>query len=458
MRRLLLSLLLLGGLVALAPSARAGDGEPGPSVRKGRPDFVRQLTDAERAFLRSKFEGWDTLPIEKRQRIAQNVVRLRSMTPEEKQRLEAHIKRMKRRPGGGPGRHEHGRFHDRATGALINRAIAREARRALGRDFERELRKRDISERAFEMSVAGSFWRRISARRAAGGEPVAPDALPDDFPQHWRASYAETYKAYAALAPDAKERAGQARRLHFRLAMHQGERFRAKVRAMDLKGEQQLDAVGAAVQAEWPEALPEVTADPEALLRGAERHELRHAAQRLLRRTERLEKEEAAVLASLLNRLAVHHREKATDADARAAADDLLKAVLQRELRVPASVLADMPPASEPEARLAFLAGLAGRGRGFGPGGPKDRKDRPSRGPRGGEGVRWVRQKPEGVSDADWAIFKTIVEAAMKARDFEALRAFRTQKPEGMSDEGYQAILTSMKDRPGGRKGRQGPR
>lgn len=358
MRAVLPLLLTLGlgvaALVAAAPCARAGDDEP--SVAKAKPDFLRQLSESEHAFLKKRFANWDAMSVEKRQRIAQNVVRLRSMTPQEKQRLQDHIRRMK---GRSRKDHERGRFHDRATGALINRALAREARRTLGRDFERELRKRDIADHTFEMSVGHTFWRAVSTQRAAQGEPPAPDTLPEDVPGRVRAQYAQAHAAYSKLPAESKQRPGYARRMHFKLAMLQAGRFRGTVRAMDLKGDAQLDAVAKAIRAEWPEALAKVLEDPEGLLKASEKHELRRAVRRILRRTERLEKEEAAVLVSLLSRLAIHHRKD--DDGAREASDALLKAVLQRELRVPAEALADLPPASEPEKRLEFFRELAAK-------------------------------------------------------------------------------------------------
>ena len=471
MRRLLLSaLLVLGGLLTAAPALHADDGKP--AGVKGRPDFVRQLSANELSFLRKKFDNWDAMSADKRQRIAQNVVRLRTMTPEEKKRLDDHIKRMKQR-GKGRGR---GRTHDHATRVLIGRALVHEARRVLGRDFERELRKRDISEHAFEVSLGQGFWRKLSEQRRAAGAPVAPDALPADFPARWREHYEKAHATYASLPAESKERAGHARRLHFKLAMHEGGKFRAKVRAMDLKGEAQLDGIAAAIREQWPDALTQTLEDRQSLIKDAEKYELRRAVQRLLRRTEKLEKEEAAVLVSLLNRLAVHHRKKPADADGRAESDALLKAVLQRELKVPAEALAAMPPASQPEERLAFFAGLAGRMRVHGFGGMHGRGTHRGGSHPGGRGAmdgRSMRrnlpklEKPEGVSDADWAIYKTMRDAAFETQDHARLRSFWTQKPEGMTDAGYQTLVKALREHLGHRggnrsgdrkKGRRGPR
>lgn len=463
------ALLVLGGLSTAAPALHADDGVSGgrKGVAKARPDFVRQLSKSEAAFLRKKFANWDAMSVEKRQRIAQNIVRLRTMTPEERKRLEDHIGRLKQRGSKGRGR---GRTHDHATRVLIGRALVRESRRVLGHEFERQLRKRDISEHAFEVSLGHAFWRKLSEQRRAAGEPVNPEALPADFPTRWRDHYAKAHGAYVALPADAKERAGHARRLHFKLAMHEGEKFRQKVRAMDLKGDAQLDGIAAAMREQWPEALEQTFADRDALLASAEKYELRRAVQRLLRRTEKLEKEEAAVLASLLNRLAVHHRKKPADAESRAASDAMLKAVLQRELKVPAEALADLPPASEPEKRMAFFAGLAARARLHGFGGPKSRgHHRGGRGPMDGRSGRRTpgrMEQPEGVSDADWAIYTKARNAAWEAKDFEALRRLHGVKPDAMSAAGFEAIVKAWRahhqragNRSGDRKkGRRGPR
>ena len=63
--------------------------------------------------------------------------------------------------------------------------------------------------------------------------------------------------------------------------------------------------------------------------------------------------------------------------------------------------------------------------------------------------------QPEGVSDADWAIYIKVRDAAMAAKDFETLRALWTTKPEGMTDAGHQAVLEALKARMGDRKGRR---
>lgn len=451
MRRFLLPLLLALGVTLVAvPQARAGDGPPKP-----RRDHVAALTEAERTFVEQRIEGWADLPPEKQQRIAQNILRMRSMTDAEKRRLQDHIQRIKRRDA--KGERGRGRFHDHATRALIDRALAREARRVLGRDFERTLRRRDISEHAFEKSFGWTFWRKVSERLTATGNPTAPDALPEDFPRRWRQRYTRGYDAWQALPAEAKERRGHARRLHFSLAMLQAERFRARVRAMGLSGEAQLDAVAASLRKEFPQVLEQSLEDPEALVRAAEKLELRRAAGRILRRTEQLEKEEAAVLASLLNRLAAHHRQDEGGAADVAAGDALLRSVLARELRVPAAALADMPPASKPAERLAWLRGLAKRARVPELGGARDAghghgrgKGDPRRGRRGPPRL----EQPEGVSDADWTIYERARDAALESKDRGALLRLLREKPEGMSDEGFARIQRALKSRMGPRRGR----
>ena len=76
-------------------------------------------------------------------------------------------------------------------------------------------------------------------------------------------------------------------------------------------------------------------------------------------------------------------------------------------------------------------------------------------------------EKPEGVSDADWAIYKTMRDAAFETQDHARLRSFWTQKPEGMTDAGYQTLVKALREHLGHRggnrsgdrkKGRRGPR
>jgi len=472
MRCLPFHLLLVFALgLALPAMAQADDDKPAPT--RGKPakasrDFVSQLTPAELELVQTRVKDWPSLETAKKQRIAHNIVRMRTMTDVEKKRLGEHIKRMRNK-----GR-ARGRSRDHATRALIGKALAREARKTLGRDFERALRKHDITAHTLEVSLSSVFWRNVSDRHAAKGDPVAPDQLPADFPAHWREHYARGHQGWSKAAPESKERAGMARRLHFKLAMHQGERFRGEVRGMDLKGDAQLDAISAAIRAKWPEAMASSLEDPDALLRAADRWELRRAVKRLLLRTERLEKEEAAVLVSLLNRLAIHHRKK--DEAGAAASDAQLKRVLVKELRLAQTDVEGLPPASDPQARMAFLFQLlrkygghtmGGRPGGQRPGGQRpggqrpggQRSGREGRGPSEagrGAGRRMPRMaQPEGVSDADWAIYVKVRDAAMAAKDFEALRALWTTKPEGMTDAGHQAVVEALKARMGDRKGRR---
>lgn len=441
MRRLILpALLVLGALCVVATPLHADDDESVST--RARPDFLRQLKPAELSFLKEKIRGWEQLSLEKRQRVAQNVIRMRTMTPTEKQRLEGHIKRMQSRDRQG----RRGRY-DHAGRALVGRALARAARKQLGRDLERTLRRRDISDHAFEVSVVGTFMRKVVERRAAAGDPPAPDRLPADFPARWREHYAEKYAEFAALPADAKQRGAMAGRLYFKLSMVDHERLRAKVRAMDVKGEAQLEAIADAARAQFGEAFAETLADPEALVRGAETYELRRAVGRIVRRSERLDKDEAAALVSLLNRLAVHHRQKPADADARTASDAVLKDVLRREFKATDEELAAMPSADDAEARQAFLVRLATRRYMHGAG-QRHGSKRGSNGSRAaGRRSMPKLEQPEGVSDADWAIYSAARDKALQAKDWDALRRLRTQKPEGMSDAGYRAVLEALQAR-----------
>ena len=105
MRRFaLLTLLAFGALVGTALPAHADDDKVRggkPIAAKARQDFLSALTDAERTYLRKNVKGWETLPPEKQQRMAQNVIRMRTMTEAEKSRLQGHIKRLKRQRGPG---------------------------------------------------------------------------------------------------------------------------------------------------------------------------------------------------------------------------------------------------------------------------------------------------------------------------------------------------------------------
>jgi hypothetical protein len=100
-------LLLATTLVAFAPGVRAGDAPPAPPVSApvpgpaATPSAVSRLTPEELAFVRRRLPDFDARDEAEREKIATNVLRLRSLSPEERKRL---VERMQRVEGeGGPG-------------------------------------------------------------------------------------------------------------------------------------------------------------------------------------------------------------------------------------------------------------------------------------------------------------------------------------------------------------------
>ncbi|MDA1194441.1 MAG: DUF3106 domain-containing protein [Planctomycetota bacterium] len=401
-------------------------------------DSVKQLTDAEREFLASRVPGWAELEPAKQQRIARNVVRMRTMTPAEKERLAGHIAEMRNK--GGSEMRGKGGLQDSATRALIARALAREARRTLGEDFARRLQQRDVSDQAFENTFSWAFWRRVNEHRSASGDPVAPEALPAGFPDRWRAHYAKEHARWIATAESEGERSSLARRLHLKVVMFEAEDFRTRLGRTDLSGDEYLDAIGSELRQRWPEAFASSIEKPDALIEAADQYELKRSIQRVLRRSGRLEKEEAVVLVRLLDRLAAEHRK----GDGAAPADALLKQVLMRELGVPEAALADLPAADQTAERQEFLLELARRHRLRAlatAGTPSDgsSRRRPPGARRGGFGER-----PDDVSEADWAIW---VAARKERADGDGFRHLMQNKPEGMTDAGWEAVRASLRGR-----------
>jgi hypothetical protein len=422
-------------LALCLPLARSAQAEGGAAARPAahQRDHVAQLTHAELAFLRARIKGWDKLDPSKKQRIARNVVRIRSLKPEQRRAFVAKLGRLRAHRRGGPER-----FHDHATVMLVNRALGGEARKLLGRRFEARLRSLDITHGAFEMAFSMTFWRQVTASLAAQGEPPAPDALPDGLAPYVRREYAQTYAEYARqrdrTPPDARKVQGERRRLWFKLAEGQGDQVRRELQQTDLKGEAYVAAFGSRMRAQWGSAFDAALADPDALLETAERIEVRRAVRRLLARTGRPDREESALLATLLSRLAGAYAPR--DGEAASSADAALRLVLKRELHLDEAELAALPPAGKTQARAAWLAqvlrarlGLrisAGRGR-------HDVRRRPLLGTR-----------PQGVSEADWTIFKRAVARRLGAGGRPpALDA----KPEGMSEEGWARIRAAVAKR-----------
>ena len=438
-RRTVVLVALLGLVLPFARPAWAGEGDapvaPGAAPQADT-DYVAQLTAEELGFLRTRIKDWDTLDGRKKQVIARNVLRIRNLKPEQRQAFEKKIGRLRE---GGPddGRR---RFHDRATMILVNRGLAEEARRALGQAFDEGMRRRDLSQEAFEMAFSMSFWRTVASGLAAGGEPPAPGALPAEAPEHQKAQYTRAHAEYAA-ATEAKRRAGLAQRLWFSLAMFKGEQLRRRLQQTDLKGDAYVAAVGAAVRGEWAEAFQGALADPQALLDAVERVEVKRSLRRLIQRSGALDREESTLLVALLARLAGENL--VADGDAAGQVDAALKLVLVREFGLAPEEAAKLPAAADAAARSAFLqrflrTRLAGQGRMLG--GPPGRGDGRSDGR--GRRTSPALARPDGVSDADWGLFEAAVQELRPGANGRP--AFFREKPEGMSDEGYRLLREAL--------------
>ncbi len=99
-------LLLATTLVAFAPGVRAEDAPPTPPVSPApaagpTPSAVSRLSPQELEFLRRRLPDFDRRDEAERERIATNVIRLRSLSPEDRKRFIERVHRVEAE--GGPG-------------------------------------------------------------------------------------------------------------------------------------------------------------------------------------------------------------------------------------------------------------------------------------------------------------------------------------------------------------------
>ncbi len=261
-RRLLplLPLFLLVVLVAARPA------------RADEPGALDRLTPAEVQTLTERVPGWATLPAEQREHIAKNVIRLRSLGPEERARLETrmrelerHRERLGRLPGMEGLRNPAARDAMRQRGLLVHAlglsllaALPEEARSAIEKNLPADSRP-DLEAVFFH-----HFWEAC-VKRHATADPSTIE-IPSDLP-------ALVQRRLATLRERASSGdAGARRRLaHFvfgreMIRLHQG------LAPVDPGDEDALRAIGDRLREAEPEAFQEAmeelekaVADPESL-------------------------------------------------------------------------------------------------------------------------------------------------------------------------------------------------
>jgi hypothetical protein len=215
--------LLLGTavLLAAAPRARADDAAPAAG-----PGAVSRLTAEEAEFLRRRFPDWDQKDAAERDRLAANVLRLRSLSPEERARLLERVRRAERAGLLGTGElservawwREHGADVRRRAlqGHAATRAIAGGIVRSLPEEARRALQAKDgpaalspLHRAAVETAIVSAWWKRATESLAAA-PPLdavpAPDAPPRESAELVRLRD-ETSKRGGGAAPAELRRA-----------------------------------------------------------------------------------------------------------------------------------------------------------------------------------------------------------------------------------------------------------
>lgn len=377
--------MLAGAAFGLAPSARA-DGE---RAAPGAPaDPLERLTGEERAFLAKRIPGWNDLDEARRRHIAQNVIRLRDLTPEDRARFRERVKRVTKAPRGEASDGRLGRLERDGTRILATRGVGSLARAELGLDAEAALLERGVSSVAFDIAFSRLFLLRVVGQVLAEREPPAPDTLPAGTPPEARARYAEAHARWqAALDDEEKRQLGQ--RLGLRVVMAEAEWLRRSLSPTDMgSGDAYALALGRRLREKWPRAFDEslawVRSEPDRFLEMVERDEAQRAVEVLGRARGALGRDETRLLVALLDRFATHHRDAAPERLARL--DDALRAAWTDGLRLPAEAWDRLPPRSEPKEREEALA-----------------KALRLPGPRPDARGRFGWRKPPGVSDEAWA-------------------------------------------------------
>lgn len=354
----LLALLILGaGGVVLGPHARAEEA-PGAS---GPRDFLSELKPRELEFLRTRIPGWERLEEAQRQRIAQNVIRLRNLGEAERQHFHRRLKHLT--DAGGEGRGGLApleRLKRDGTRLLAARGLGLLARRELGLDLERGLLARGVPDHAADLAFAELFWERAAAMAQA----PKPEDLPAHLPAEARQRYAELHARHAGAEGPGRERLGRALGLAYILL--RSEALRRAVTVTDPPhSEAYALALGERLKAAWPEAFAaavgSVRENPAGFVQAAERHAVRSAVESLGRARGRLGRDELRVLVLLADRAASHNA--APRPEVRERVDRLVREILVGLLEIPVEAVDGLPDRSAPEAReeaLRRLLRLAG--------------------------------------------------------------------------------------------------
>ncbi len=454
---LLACLIALACAASIAGTAYADDGERSAKKadRKAGPrtgevqDYLAQLKPEELTFLREKVKGWDQLDLSKKQVIARNVVRIRNMPPEQRKQFEARLRHMRDKSK------RWDRLRDRGSHMLISKGLAHAALQKLGRGFEGQLRRRDISSHVFEMSFGRTFWGKVAESALPEGKlPTDEQLTAMGVPEKMLARF-KAMRAQFEAATKPEDKRNMRKRVGRMLGFMRANKLREELARSDIKGKDAyVAAVAHKVVQTWPAEFASSLEDREALLRNAENEEVRRSLRRLLKRDGKLLREEASLLVQLVDRWVASERK-----DGEAAAkdgDDVIKRVLRDRLRVPVAMVETLPPRAQAEQRATWLRRILDRFGGVGRFGRDGRNGRNGRDGKvrgkgkskgfGPGGTRRGPRKPEGVSDAQWKDLQEAFKRWMRDKSSPLV------KPDSWDQAAWDQMTEKFKR--GGMKGR----
>jgi hypothetical protein len=211
--------ILLVTLTTEAPLARADDEAPAAGTASSR------LSSEEAEFLRRRFPDWEQKDAAERERLAQNVLRLRALSPAERTRLMERVRRAEQAGLVGTGKlsdrvgwwRDHGtdvrkralqgHAATRAIAGSVVRALPEEARRAFAKDGPGALSP--LHRSAVETAIVAA-WRKRVAESLVAEPPIdavpAADAPPGDAAEFVRLRD-EVVRRGGAAAPLERRRA-----------------------------------------------------------------------------------------------------------------------------------------------------------------------------------------------------------------------------------------------------------
>jgi hypothetical protein len=253
---LLVGVAALGGLVVAERRAFADDPSPRPApVAKSA---AAELTADEVAAIRRRAPDWDRLDESKRERIAAFVLKLRTLSSEERDRL---LDRLRKVHDVGPGAVDKFRpglaihFVARGVSALVLAEVGPDAQRVVGPDGPLT---KDERER-LQAAIGASWWRHvIEALVATPDLAIEPSpSMPDGPATELRTMRDEVRQAGGAAAPEKMrrrfaERVFQARLFEWKQGMPKPE-----AGAVD----EHLLALGRRIKGAFPSAFAAAVAD-----------------------------------------------------------------------------------------------------------------------------------------------------------------------------------------------------